>query len=206
MAYFIRVLGKDSQAVPLHVLREALAGNELPFVLRAVEGQDKSWLALDLASRTGTSVARIRRIPVPDSAANAPELQALLESLEGERPRTAVEWLRDYLCGVRVVYELEVLPAIDQHSGWSALHVVQGAIWEWAGGILHADGEGFTNENGYFIVWRFNSDAHGLGNMAVLDGGDWLEFEMDLGNPEHREAFLDGRVPDGAQEGALSSP
>ncbi|HEY6557928.1 MAG TPA: hypothetical protein VI072_11675 [Polyangiaceae bacterium] len=206
MAYFIRVLGKDAHAVPLHVLCEALAGNDLPFELRLADGQEKSWLALSLCSRNRKSVARIRRIPMPDPPRSAPELRVLLETLVGEEPASAAEWLSEYLCAVRVIYELEVLPTIDEVSGWGALHVVQGAIWEWAGGILHSDGEGFTNENGYFILWRFHDDAHGLGNMAVLCDGDWIEFEMDLGNPEQRAAFLEGRVPDGAQEGALSSP
>jgi hypothetical protein len=86
------------------------------------------------------------------------------------------------------------------------LHVVQGAIWEWAGGILQSDGEGVTNENGYYILWRFVENAAGLANMAVLDGEQFVEFEMDLADPEQRAAFREGRVPDGADPGALSSP
>ena len=206
MAYFIRVLGKDAHAVPLHVLREALAGSELPFGIQLLEGDENAWFTLELCSRNRRRVARVRRILMPDPPSAAPELSVLLETLVDERPKSAAAWLGNYLCGVRVIYELEVLPEIDEVSGWSALHVVQGAIWEWAGGVLHSDGEGFTNENGYFILWRFHDDAHGPGNMAVLVEEDWVEFEMDLGNPEQRAAFLEGRVPEGAQEGALSSP
>ena len=206
MAYFIRVLGKDAHAVPLDVLRGALAASELPFSLRVLEGDERAWLAVELCSRNRREVARIRRIPLPEPPSAAPELRVLLETLVDERPESAAAWLSTYLCGVRVIYELEVLPEIDEASGWSALHVVQGAIWEWAGGVLHSDGEGFTNENGYFILWRFQDDAHGPGNMAVLVDDDWVEFEMDLGDPEQRTAFLEGRVPEGAQEGALSSP
>jgi hypothetical protein len=206
MAYFIRVLGKDAHAVPLHVLRDALSASDLPFVLRLVEGEEKAWLALELCSRDRLRVSRIRRIPMPDPPSAAPELRVLLEALVDEQPESAATWLGTYLCGVRVIYELEVLPEIDEASGWSALHVVQGAIWEWAGGILHSDGEGFTNENGYFILWRFHDEAQGAGNLAVLVDDAWVEFEMDLGNAEQRAAFLEGRVPDGAREGALSSP
>ncbi|HMJ15085.1 MAG TPA: hypothetical protein VK524_26910 [Polyangiaceae bacterium] len=205
VAYFIRVLGRDSQAVPLDIMREALAGNDMPFELGLDTGSEREWLTLELRSRSRRSVARIRRISVTDPHSSL-ELAGLLDELSDEKPESAVAWLREYLSGVRVVYELEVLRCIDELSGWSPLHVVQGAIWEWAGGILHSDGEGFTNENGYFILWRFHDDAHGPGNMAVLEDGDWIEFEMDLGNPAQRAAFLEGRVPDGAQEGALSSP
>lgn len=206
MAYFIRVLGKDAHAVPLHVLREALAGSDLPFAIQLLEGEEKAWLTLELCSKNRRSFARVRRIPMPEPPSAAPELRVLLETLVDEQPTSAAAWLSAYLCGVRVIYELEVLPEIDEVSGWSALHVVQGAIWEWAGGVLHSDGEGFTNENGYFILWRFHDDAHGPGNMAVLVEEAWVEFEMDLGNPEQRAAFLEGRVPEGAHEGALSSP
>jgi hypothetical protein len=31
--------------------------------------------------------------------------------------------------------------------------------------------------------------------MAVLQEGSWHHFDMDLGDPDHREAFLNGEVP-----------
>ena len=37
------------------------------------------------------------------------------------------------------------------------------------GGILKADGEGFSNEDGYPILWRFPEDAASAWIMAVLD-------------------------------------
>ncbi|MGE3809142.1 MAG: hypothetical protein AB7K24_31140 [Gemmataceae bacterium] len=33
--------------------------------------------------------------------------------------------------------------------------------------------------------------------MAVLDGDEWILFEMDAGNPAHRAAFCRGEVPAG---------
>jgi len=55
--------------------------------------------------------------------------------------------------------------------------------------------EGFTNEDGYQIVWQFSDSVSGPWNMGVLQDGIWHHFEMDLGDPDHRVAFLKGRVP-----------
>jgi hypothetical protein len=41
--------------------------------------------------------------------------------------------------------------------------------------------------------------ATGAWNMGVLKDGRWLHFEMDLGNQQHRKAFLSGQVPAGAK-------
>jgi hypothetical protein len=32
--------------------------------------------------------------------------------------------------------------------------------------------------------------------MAVLQDGVWRQFTMDLGDPDHRDAFMKGLVPD----------
>ena len=59
-----------------------------------------------------------------------------------------------------------------------------------------ADGEGFTNEEGYHIVWQFSDSVSGPWKMGVLQDGVWHHFTMDLGDPDHRAAFLEGSVPD----------
>jgi hypothetical protein len=84
-------------------------------------------------------------------------------------------------------------------DGWNAVHAIQGAIWTKSGGILQADAEGFTNEDGYHILWQFSDGAKGQWNMAVLDQGNWVAFKMNLGDPGQRKAFLEGRVPKGVR-------
>ncbi len=64
--------------------------------------------------------------------------------------------------------------------------------------VPQADGEGFCNEEGFTILWQFGDDANGKWNMGVLKDRRWVHFEMDLGNEQHRKAFLGGQVPDGA--------
>jgi hypothetical protein len=63
---------------------------------------------------------------------------------------------------------------------------------------LQADGEGFCDEDGFTILWQFANKATGEWNVGVLKDGHWVHFEMDLGNEQHRNAFLSGQVPSGA--------
>jgi len=72
------------------------------------------------------------------------------------------------------------------------------ALREHAGGIQQADGEGFSNEDGFHILWQFSEKATGSWWMAVLDEtGKWVTYPMDLGNEKHRKAFKEGRIPPG---------
>src|SRR5512135_3082541 len=68
-------------------------------------------------------------------------------------------------------------------------------LWERGDAIIQADGEGFTNEEGYHIVWQFADHVSGPWKMGVLQDGVWQHFTMDLGDPDHRSAFLRGAVP-----------
>jgi hypothetical protein len=81
-------------------------------------------------------------------------------------------------------------------GGSSALHALRSRLWERGDAILQADSEGFTNEEGYHIVWQFSDSVSGPWNMGVLQDGVWRHFTMDLGDPDHRAAFFEGSVPD----------
>ena len=88
------------------------------------------------------------------------------------------------------------------------LHALRSALWERGDAIIQADGEGFTNEEGYHIVWQFADAVSGPWKMGVLQDGVWQHFTMDLGDPDHRAAFLKGAVPEdlsSSQGQALSS-
>jgi hypothetical protein len=67
------------------------------------------------------------------------------------------------------------------------------------GGIFQADGEGFSNEDGYHAVWQFSDRVSGPWWMGVLQDDRWVHFEMELGDASQRAAFLRGEVPAGAK-------
>jgi hypothetical protein len=42
--------------------------------------------------------------------------------------------------------------------------------------------------------------------MGVLQDGTWNHFKMDLGDPDHRAAFMDGEVPEDLSIIAATDP
>jgi hypothetical protein len=42
--------------------------------------------------------------------------------------------------------------------------------------------------------------------MGVLQDGTWHHFKMDLGDPDHRDAFLNGEMPNDLSAIPQSSP
>ena len=90
-----------------------------------------------------------------------------------------------------------MLSGTDHLNGWEIFGTLKQALWSFAPSILQADNEGFTNEDGYHILWQFNDDVSGKWWMGVARDGGWDHFEMELGAPDHRESFLRGEVPSG---------
>jgi RNA polymerase sigma factor (sigma-70 family) len=59
--------------------------------------------------------------------------------------------------------------------------------------------QGFSNEDGYHILWQFSDSVDGEWWMGVLQDGRWQHFQMDLGNRKQRESFFQGQIPDGTK-------
>jgi hypothetical protein len=195
MGYYIRVLGQKLDNIPLDQLREAAQ----PAVLRASEGDGDAWKELTLSHKSGQEIAIIEKNPVAEGQLGAEELQEFVDEVSHCEPEAAAAWLQHYLPSVKVIYAFQLLDGTDVDDGWTPLHRLHGTVWKHVGGILQADGEGFSNEDGYTILWQFSDRVTGEWNMGVLKDGRWVHFEMDLGNEQHRKAFFSGQVPDGAK-------
>ena len=195
MGYYIRVLGKSLNNIPLDELREAAR----PAVLQVSHRNGDEWDEVSLSHESEQPIAIIEKNPVAEGQLGADELQEFIQEIPHYRPESAVTWLQQYLPNVKVIYAFQLLGGTDVNDGWTLLHRVYSAVWSHAGGILQADGEGFSDENGFTILWQFGDNAEGQWNMGVLKDGRWIHFEMDLGNEQHRRAFLNGQVPDGAR-------
>jgi hypothetical protein len=200
----MRVLTPSRDAVPVSQLKAFLKDARSKAKIEIVDGPAQSWTVLWLVPprwETGTApLARIEREPIPGSFSES-ELAELDESIGEEKPASAVAWLRSYFRRVQVVYVFELsLSESDSEESWTAIHALFHGIHETLGGIFQADLEGFTNEEGYHILWEFSDNATGPWSMAVLDAqGNWIPFEMDLGDPIHRQAFWAGEVPPGVK-------
>ena len=196
MPYYIRVLGKSDAPIPVEDLRHVAK----PAVIDFVSEDTGGWTELLLRHEAGLEIAAIEKNPVIRGQLGADELQEFIDEVAHYRPQSAATWLRQYLPSIKVIYAFQVLSGTEVHDGWGRLHAVFNAVWNLAGGIFQADGEGFSNEAGFSILWQFSDTVNGPWDMAVIDqDGCWIHFEMDLGNPEHRTAFWRGEIPAGAR-------
>ncbi len=161
----------------------------------SADSQEGNWRQLVIGYADGTEVCIVERDGL-DGDLVADEVDEFLQEIESCEPRSAAGWLASYLPRVQTIYAIQILNAVyERPNGWEILRAVQGAIWNAAGGIIQADGEGFSNEDGYHILWQFSDNVTGSWWMAVLDGDAWVNFEMDLGDPDQRASFRRGDVP-----------
>lgn len=196
MAYYTRVLSKQEEFPALDGLAQSIAAEHPYYKLTLEAGTEEEWESLLLAGKDGVEVAVIERNPVEDGSVGQDEVAEFLEDLRDCKPESGVEWLTDYLAEIKTVYAFQHLQGSETEDGGNALHALRTALWERGDAIIQADLEGFTNEEGYQIVWQFSDTVSGPWNMAVLQEDTWHHFRMDLGDPDHRAAFLRGEVPD----------
>ena len=196
MGYHTRVLSKDEEFPPLDELSQFIRDAHPQFKLTLEEGTVDEWESLLLSGNDDLEVAVIERNSVFDNSLGQDEIAEFLEDVQGCRPKSGVQWLEDYLSSVKMIYSFLHLQGSETVEGSNVLHALRSRIWERGDSIIQADLEGFTNEEGYHIIWQFSDSVSGPWNMGVLQDGVWRHFSMDLGDPDHRAAFLKGAVPD----------
>jgi hypothetical protein len=195
MGYYIRVLGTELDAPTVDQMRQAA----LPALIESTEGSEDVWTELVLKHASGEAIALIERNQT-DEGLGAEELVEFAEEVGACKPVSAAQWLKSYLPRVKVIYAFQVLSGTEIGDGWGKLHAVHEYVWNHAKGLLQSDGEGFSNENGYTILWQFSDNVSGNWNVAVLGNSDtWTSFEMDLGDLAQRETFQRGEVPPGVK-------
>ena len=191
MSYYTRVFSKNEDFPPFDELAQWIRAEHPEYKLAVEDGEEEEWESLLFSGNDDVEVALLERIPVFDQH----DVSEFIEDIEGCKPESGVAWLKDYLASVKTIYAFQHLQGADTEDGGNALHALRSAIWERGDAILQADFEGFTNEDGYNIVWQFSDSVSGPWNMGVLQDGTWYHFRMDLGDPDHRAAFLNGEMP-----------
>lgn len=195
MAYYTRVLSRDEEFPSFEELALVIREQHPEFRLSIEEGTEEEWEILLLSGLDEVEVALIERNPVWDGSIGQDEIADFLEDLQDCKPNSGVRWLEDYLTEVKSIYAFQHLQGAEMVDGGNALHALRSALFERGDAIIQADNEGFTNEDGFHIVWQFSYSVSGPWNMGVLQDGVWQHFSMDLGDPDHRAAFLKGMVP-----------
>ncbi len=195
MGYYTRVLSKQEDFPSLEELSEFIRADHPSGKLTIEEGTEEDWESLLLSTDDEVEIALLERLPVEDGSLGQDQIADFLEDTQECKPESGVQWLHEFLAEVKNVYAFQHLQGSETEDGGNALHALRSHLWERGDAILQADNEGFTNEEGFHIVWQFSDSVSGPWNMGILQDGTWHHFKMDLGDPDHREAFLNGEMP-----------
>jgi hypothetical protein len=206
LAYFTRVLSKDEEFPPFDELAQFIHAEHPEYKLTIEEGAEEEWETLLLSGNDDVEVALIQRNPVFDGSIGQDEIADFIEDLHDCQPETGVAWLTGYLGEVKIIYAFQHLQGSETEEGSNTLHALRSHLWERGESIIQADNEGFTNEEGFHIVWQFSDSVSGPWKMGILQDGTWYHFSMDLGDPDHRAAFLNGEVPEDLSAIRVSGP
>lgn len=200
MGYYTRILTPSKSWIPFAELQSSLKAARLSVNLDIEKGDADQWLRLIVTSQQGNSILGIERNDVPKDNLGASEIQEFLEEIANAKPDSAAHWLQEYLPTIQTIYAFAHWDGMSTATGHKVFDVLQAEIWSRLGGIFQADNEGFTNEEGYHILWQFNEHASGIWNMAVqTQDRRWTRFAMNLDDTAQRAAFKDGKVPEGCQ-------
>jgi hypothetical protein len=194
MGFFIRVLGIYEDVISVEELEAELAKEGLKASISA-DHRDDPWSVFDVELEDGARLAQIEKNFVFPGCLAQLELDEFRVLIREHQPLSAVQWLDSYFNRIKVVYAFRILDAALIDDNFEVVSALKRAIWGRCGGLLQHDLEGFSNDEGYHILWQFPEDVTGDKYCAVLDGGAWVKFRMDLGDSFQRMAFWAGEVP-----------
>lgn len=164
------------------------------------EDETGLWTQIALYTEDGDPVVEIDKFARGDAAFDdyiADVVRRLLDDKEPVKPHSAVKWLCNFMTKVQTVYVLRPQQSLYDEPGWEIFNEFWTNLKDLEPGIVHCQGEGFTNEQGAQITWEFPAGASGDWKMALFDSrkNSWIEFSMDLANQEQRSLFLAGTLP-----------
>src|SRR6185437_3306099 len=201
MPYYIRVLGSQDPDIHFDELIDALRQDGLTakFELDPSE-QPGKWTMFDLFNNDGEALAQIERNTVNEGELGQEELDQFREIIQDYKPASAVQWLTNYFDTVKVIYAFQLLNAAFDENNFEIISSIKTKIWNKTKGILQADNEGFSNEDGFHILWQFSDNVTGDWSCAVNNSsGKWDNFIMDLGDTTQRKEFRNGAIPKNAK-------
>ena len=197
MGYYIRILGINDPDIHLEKLLDDLKSDGLTGKIHIEENQEQScWSLIQIANVHDLVIAQIERNSVIKGELGLDELKEFREEILDYKPDSSVDWLTTYFDKLKVIYAFQLLNDCFKDANYSIISRIRTTIWNITGGIFQADNEGFTNEDGYHILWQFSDSVTGDWHMALKDSKDkWIKFRMNLGDIEQREEFKRGIIP-----------
>ncbi len=190
MSYYVRVLTPSAEIVPFAEIQKQ--GN----AIQLISGTDSAWDKIEVYEPRNKLLAVIERLPVSSGSRGESELARLKDSLQGQLPINAREWINRFLSTVVTIYTFQLNTDGIKKQGWQTLGRIQNVLKDTLTGIIQADNEGYYNENGDYILWQMYAGAGGTIPAATLDeNGNWVKFTLNLNNYQAVEMFQQGTVP-----------
>ncbi len=199
MSYYLRVLGKQDPEISASAIKAYLKKSGIEIDIEVESGTEERWEIVTVLDSNGNAITQIERNPSDEEGSlGYEELQEFKDDIKDDQPASAVQWLMQFFREVKVIYAFQVLDFADDSQGWDIIDEIKTMLLELTKGIDQADNEGFSNEEGFHILWQFFDTVEGEWSMAVLDqDNNWIKFQMELSNKDHRAAFKKGLVPEG---------
>jgi hypothetical protein len=115
-------------------------------------------------------------------------------------PAVNVQWVMQYLARVKTIYRFRCQTGFSDTSDFELIQDILDSFRnDEPYGVLYAECEGWSNENGHHLTWEFSDRVTGSWWMALCEEDGWRYFQMDLGDRDHRRAFKAGKVPEGLE-------
>lgn len=134
----------------------------------------------------------------------AGDLDYLRSWLSVAQPALNAQWVTQYLTRIQTGYLFECSISAPDSNLELVNEIVDSLRHDdenvgGASGLLYAECEGWSNEDGYHITWEFSDRASGLWWMAIRTDDGWNACQLELSDDEHRRAFKAGEVPAGVE-------
>jgi hypothetical protein len=155
MGYYIRVFGLRDKDIAFEELNNQIIkkGFEVKFAIE--EGNINKWKQIYIEFDDEHPIATIEK-SIREDEIFLEELKEFIEEVIEYKPMSAAKWLQRYLPKTKVIYAIRVFTAgTEMMPGWEIIHTIQRHLQCRVGGIIQADLEGFSNEEGYHILWQF---------------------------------------------------
>jgi hypothetical protein len=191
MGYYIRVLGTSDPNIHIDELISGLTSEGLTaeFDIDQNESAD-NWTVIGISNSNGDDLIQIERNPVKDGELGKEEIEEFKDDIKEYKPSSAVKWLDKYFNNVKVIYAFQLLNASMEDENFPIVGSIKSTIWSKVGGILQADNEGFSNEDGYHILWQFSDGVTGQWTWATKNNEKnfgQVTFLKTQGNYDYRK-------------------
>jgi len=155
VGYYTRVLTQHPYCIHFNDLVAHIDREGWRAELVIEDGTPTNWEQLALSHTGGDEIAIIERNSVENSGLGAEEIDEFISEIQACKPKSAAAWLIEYLRSVKTIYSFQHLHGATHSNGDQILRSISNLIWSQGRAILQADGEKFSNEEGYHILWQF---------------------------------------------------